>query len=204
MVRRCVYSGVLQEGQTERPSWVIPDTPGDAGADQCLSSGGTIVEDGKRPKCSCTSATVQRWSADGRTGQALSNAVLDPVRRVRDTFQHTHFVQALVEVNDSDEMVEIVTSHPDIALRLAEGVGFLSSVCTAALAEREDDPVLQLQYDESFHGWITALAEEVRAKLPGGNLVAALDQAVGQLETYVGRSFGDVAADLRRQVATTA
>jgi hypothetical protein len=203
MVRKCVYSGVLEPGTSERPSWVIPSTPGDAGAQQCIDSGGSIVEVQTTGPCGSSSATTQQMVGTGTSGQALSEAVLDPVRRVRDSLDHTHFVRALAQVNYSDRLVEIIRSDPQFAARLAEGVGFLSTVCTAVLARRDDDPILNLTYDERLHGWVLEMAEQVRARMTDGELVAALDQAVGQLEAYVGRSFGDVAADLHRHGRTT-
>lgn len=205
MVKRCVYSGVLEPGQSQKPSWVIPSSP-DAGAleQQCRDGGGNVQDDHIQDKCGSSSASVQQMSGPGPTANVVSDAVLGPVRRVRDILIQTHLVHALAQVNDSEIVLGIVKSNPDFAARLAEGVGFLSTVCTAVLASREDDPILNLTYDESLHGWIVGVADTLRAKLSDRNLLSNMDQAIGQLEAYVGRTFGDVSADLRKQVAATA
>ncbi|MBZ9919725.1 MULTISPECIES: hypothetical protein [unclassified Mesorhizobium] len=194
MARKCVGGSLVPPGQT---SWNIPALPNDEGGRQCTESGGNIVPD-ETTSCGASTSSVGQMTGSTSSAMSLTTAVLDPVRRVRDAFFDTHLVRSLALINDSDELIKIAMSDRSIAGRIAEGVGFLSSVSTAVLAENDKDPMLRLQYQPDLHEWVVALAKDVQKRLSSKDLHEAMEQAIGILDTYVGRTFGDVAADLKK------
>lgn len=194
MVRKCVGGHLVAEGQT---SWNIPTLPNDRGAAECRRSGGEVVED-DTSSCGASTSSVGQMTGSSSSALSLTSAVLDPVRRTRDAFSGSHLVRSLALVNDSGELIKVVLSNPPIASRIAEGVGFLSTICTAVLAGKSGEPPLTLKYDQELHEWVAGLAKDVQSHLSSQELREALDQAVGVLDTYVGRTFGDVAGDLAK------
>jgi hypothetical protein len=177
-------------------TWVIPALPNHEGETQCTESGG-VVEESNGRVCGTEQNAHPRAPGTSSSSQALTAAVVAPLRRLRSDLAETDIVRELSVVNYSPAVHRLVENDPRIRRRLTEAIGVASSYAVAVLLPSDDQTSLELVYNDRLHEWFVRLARDIQRGADDDEVRSAIDRVVSRMEGFVGRSIGDVYRSVR-------
>jgi len=197
MAKYCKGGNLVPEGATQ---WPIPALPGGEGEQQCIASGGTVVEEGSTGGCG-SAASAQKNLGAGNPGlQGVVDGAFVAALQLRESLAGSPAVRELDVINEAEELPGVIAGNDAISERLAQAVGMASSLAVDLL-KGGGGPGAAIPYSEGLHDWLSGLASDVRGEVADDDVKAAIDSFVERLGSHVGTPIGDVYRSMRGEAA---
>lgn len=193
MAKYCVIPGIGGSPDTE----FIMGTYAGAEA-ECISGGGHVVEHSTGSGgCGTTTAVSSGGGGGAAKSESLAQAVVMPIRSLRDQLPDSALLRDLELVNYSPDLLRALDEDEALAAYLRDAVGVVSQFAVLALVDPQGDTMTRSTYNQELHDWLVGLAEMVRGRTDDEELGDAVNRLVGYFEQRIGQPISEMADGVR-------